>query len=776
MNWYNTLDALANKYPDVELPNVPPHQILDADRDVTNFGTIIRNHLALLDANPKIKALFLAEPNWLHLYGLPIRYEEREVNGNPQGLQVLRAQRTVFAVWNVPAPGTTIGTLVLQNVPDKIKRLRDVIIPDVAKTPVDPTPEPDLDRYFHGAMHNVTSNSQSGFAHLSSQSWFPDQITDREKAWIVALQYFGDYTSFERPIEEYHIGTRTFTLNDARDINIWMIRETPFKPEEHLLDRIERFVRISEDLIGTHFPTNDIIFTITGDYNYIGFGRSGVHLNSYFMLHESRLESLEHEIAHYYFNRSFGNRWQVEGGADFMSAYVNDRTGRESIGDLRPRVFDRVKNECLNQPGAMTLHQLSDSLYRGGTNISCSPYDFGNLFLLDALAIVGDTAMGKSLGEIYNPGLYHPATDEELYRTLLRNAPEESRDALRELYRRLHGAPFTSSAPEPVAASIHEAVAPVLQEILPWADNPPDSIHAEALEALVKLWWVDNSLMIDVAKFQWIADGVDHKEVAAIDEIRRIAATDIELGKLAASSTWIVDDIKHWEGWLLRDLRFMVDRNRDASSIVMSHPWMNDTLTFEEARAFISIGQAIFTEYWGLAENQGNAETLAALPWISDGVSRLDQQALDHLELVAIYGNDLLMQVLSVPWIADGISTARESAALSFAAQMAAINVGLAKAVMALAWTADGWDFVEWQALARVAYIFNSNRTDVSDPDRATALDPALALQLVSFPWFTDGINGPELSALGELRGISFKDVASGSRIIGFGWFRDSIT
>ena len=136
MNYYNTLDALANRYPEVELPFVPSHQVLAEDQGA-GFGTIVRNHLALLDQNETIKARFLAEPDWLNLYGLPIRYEEREVDGNPQGVQMLRTQRTVFVVWNVPAPGITVGRVNLQNVPDKVKRLSNVIIPDHAKAPVD---------------------------------------------------------------------------------------------------------------------------------------------------------------------------------------------------------------------------------------------------------------------------------------------------------------------------------------------------------------------------------------------------------------------------------------------------------------------------------------------------------------------------------------------------------------------------------------------------------------------------------------------------------------
>ena len=134
MNYYNTLDALANKYPDVRLPNVPEHQVFDSAG--LSFSQVKDVHLAILDRNPKIKAVFLAEPDWLNLYGLPIRYEEREVNGNPQGLQLLRAQRIVFEIWNVPAPGTTPGAVGRQNIPDKVKRLSDVIIPDAVKSPV----------------------------------------------------------------------------------------------------------------------------------------------------------------------------------------------------------------------------------------------------------------------------------------------------------------------------------------------------------------------------------------------------------------------------------------------------------------------------------------------------------------------------------------------------------------------------------------------------------------------------------------------------------------
>lgn len=142
MNYYNTLDVLANRYPEVALPNVPPHQVLESDGD-GDFASVARAHLALLDENAAIKERFLREPAWLDLYGLPIAYQEREVGGQPQGLQLLRTQRTVFEIWNVPAPGTTVGRVNLQNIPDKVKELDNVIIPDRAKA-LHKAPDPDF--------------------------------------------------------------------------------------------------------------------------------------------------------------------------------------------------------------------------------------------------------------------------------------------------------------------------------------------------------------------------------------------------------------------------------------------------------------------------------------------------------------------------------------------------------------------------------------------------------------------------------------------------------
>lgn len=190
MNYYNTLDALADRYPGVELPFVPPHQVLEEDQGAS-FGAIVRNHLALLDQNEAIKQRFLREPDWLNLYGLPIRYEERPVDGHPAGVQLLRTQRTVFVVWNVPAAGVTVGRVNLQNVPDKLKKLSNVIIPDAAKH-LAPAPDPVL----HSAIRALPWVADGVLPHeeptvlllrklfTSSQELFWMLLVERQPAWL----------------------------------------------------------------------------------------------------------------------------------------------------------------------------------------------------------------------------------------------------------------------------------------------------------------------------------------------------------------------------------------------------------------------------------------------------------------------------------------------------------------------------------------------------------------------------------------------------------------
>ena len=114
---------------------MPPHQVLAANQGGDSAANR-RKHLPVLKRNPTIKARFPSEPAWLNLYRLQIRYSEREAREHPRGLPMPRPQRTVLVIRNGPAPGTTVRRANPQHAPDKAKKPRSAIIPDMAKAPV----------------------------------------------------------------------------------------------------------------------------------------------------------------------------------------------------------------------------------------------------------------------------------------------------------------------------------------------------------------------------------------------------------------------------------------------------------------------------------------------------------------------------------------------------------------------------------------------------------------------------------------------------------------
>ena len=274
VNWFNTLDALADKYPDVQLPKA----LINSDSPTTPID-----------------------------------------------------------------PASTTST-----------------IPSILET--------DLDRYVHKAILHIT-HAPAAFANLASKPWFPDHITDREKAWITALQLHGIYKSFQRSIDDYYIDNRTVSFPNNRDVDIWIIKENPIDPENTLLDRAENFIRISEEFFGIPFPSSHLIITIIGDYHHIPGTASGQYLVEYIYLRDNYLSALEHELAHYYFNNANASKWLkeiswvVEGGAEFLSAYVNHRTGRENIADVKSQALNRVQEHCMRDLGIPNLHHLNSLVF-----------------------------------------------------------------------------------------------------------------------------------------------------------------------------------------------------------------------------------------------------------------------------------------------------------------------------------------------------------------------------------------------------------------------------
>ena len=82
------------------------------------FSAVVQNHLAVLEANPALRAAFLANPNWLNINGLPMA--PIATYGN---VAVLRAQRAVYQQWLQAMPWAAAGQVTVANGGDVAKTL-----------------------------------------------------------------------------------------------------------------------------------------------------------------------------------------------------------------------------------------------------------------------------------------------------------------------------------------------------------------------------------------------------------------------------------------------------------------------------------------------------------------------------------------------------------------------------------------------------------------------------------------------------------------------------
>ena len=96
------------------------------------WDTIVANHLKVLDANPAIRAAYMADPNAVDHYGLPMGYADYGT------LAVIRCQRAVFQQWKVATQFATTNQVLVANGGDNAKDAG--LIPASAAAPLPPPP------------------------------------------------------------------------------------------------------------------------------------------------------------------------------------------------------------------------------------------------------------------------------------------------------------------------------------------------------------------------------------------------------------------------------------------------------------------------------------------------------------------------------------------------------------------------------------------------------------------------------------------------------------
>ena len=299
------------------------------------------------------------------------------------------------------------------------------------------------------ALTNL-SGRRDASGQLKAQPWFADGINDAEAAFVVTLYSIATESPelYNDMLEVRYTQHRTISLPLAGDVNIWVIENALPPQDDDVLTIIEDTARITEEFLGLPFPTTDVILLLV-EQNKKHYTVRSAHYGSHMQLNRfsGEVTNVTHETAHYYLYSNFEQAWLIEGGAEFIRAYVDDQKG---IRDLTTRKSELL-NVCSEYENIMHYNYIWEHIYQeilrvpgpGGCN-----YRMGERFLINVFETIGREAMSAALRELYlsnnEEHLWvgqpqQPPTEDDIYHGFLSHAPPDRKEVFRELYRTLHG-------------------------------------------------------------------------------------------------------------------------------------------------------------------------------------------------------------------------------------------------------------------------------------------------------------------------------------------------
>ena len=324
----------------------------------------------------------------------------------------------------------------------------------------------DLRYFLLFALSRFGDARPSNIDQLMAQPWINDGLEDDEVALLVYLSFaVASGAEFNDALGSYSLQSASISLPLAGEVTIRAFREGPFAPGDNLLEIAVESTPFVEELMGLPLPTTDIILIVVPDLEFGGmYSFESLLIRSY--------GAVPHEIGHYYTESSKLPHWLREGTADFASAYVDHRTGVDSLEDRRIRLSEGVRL-CVEEDQFENLSHLY-YLQRVHFETPSCAYAMGLNFLLEVLELVGREAMSAILKELYLAERVHTKNDQAthtkfvwggvegeqaIYEIFLRHTPPVLRERFQGLYRRLHGGPHSDRYLDRLDDHSDEAVA-----------------------------------------------------------------------------------------------------------------------------------------------------------------------------------------------------------------------------------------------------------------------------------------------------------------------------
>ena len=300
--------------------------------------------------------------------------------------------------------------------------------------------------YFE-TLHSLAriAASPDRLAQLTAQPWIADGMLDDEAALVVTLGWVVLYSPelYADLLSTHYTQYRAVTLPIAGDVNIWVFQNTPFPLDEDLPTVIEDTARIGEELLGVPFPTSDAILLVVDrtDKRYRIW--SGHYDTIMLLVRDGKVYHLPHETAHYWFyNPRTGPLWLTEGAAEFIAAYVEDRTGGLDLADRRNSNAGNFST-CVDYYQIENIRHLAVVL-GNEWEIVRSPsclYHMGEYFLHGASGIAGEEEIMSALGELHlsELGRRYATVEGRIFKVFSKHVPDNRLEEFRTFYRKVIG-------------------------------------------------------------------------------------------------------------------------------------------------------------------------------------------------------------------------------------------------------------------------------------------------------------------------------------------------
>lgn len=283
-----------------------------------------------------------------------------------------------------------------------------------------------------------------------------DGISEDDGFYLMAL---GDALNrsehqYQDLLNQHHIANRTLTMPLAGDIDVTVVRHTPFPDNDPTFDLTEDIALQLEEFMGVPFPLDNILILIleasvrNGERPMIGVAYAiWGHLVMVPPRHNPGFHlAVFHEVSHLYWGGHTGAPpWWTEGAAGFLPDIARDALGHETLEERRKQLLWDTSRECWSQGirTVSTYYHLQRTQPYVAQDRGICIYALGEIFLVEMYLLLGHEATSAAMRQLYvdarDSGWLNPVTDQKIYDAFRANTPDDKFDEFRKLFLRLHG-------------------------------------------------------------------------------------------------------------------------------------------------------------------------------------------------------------------------------------------------------------------------------------------------------------------------------------------------